>query len=318
MPDRRGSDRRGFALLAVLWIVVGLSALALALNLATREAVHTSQNRLNAARARWMAEGCFAAAQSLIESAAASDGSWLSSAATSEAIDNAMADALTMANAPCRVDLRPVGRALDINRASSVAIARTLRAAKVSAGDAGELARAIVAWRDQDGGSPPERAKPLPQSPAGPAADSVRPVFSDTRELHRVAGFDAAEAAVGRLDTLFTTEPGRLLFDWAPGPVLASLPGFTQEAIDQAIWLRSQGEPIHGLDGLLARTSPAARDSLLAHAAEINALTVAQADGWVLAASAKSGQSPAVEARIEARLAIARGTAAVVWWRESW
>jgi hypothetical protein len=317
MPYRMGADRRGFALLAILWIVVGLSGLALALNLATREAVLASQNRLNSGRAKWMAEGCFATARSIIGSAMASGGSWFAEGDMPEVVDDAMADASALVDWPCHVTMRPVGAALDVNQASSAAFGRTLRAAKVPTADADNLALAIVAWRTQRGYS---AVTPNSTSPhqADSRVDSARPPFSDTRQLHLVTGFDAAEAIVGNVDTLFTTEPGRLLFDWAPAAVLASLPGFTQEVIDEVNILRSQGEPIRRLDGLLLRTSSSGRDSLLAHAAEINALTTMRPDGWILTVTAASGQSPTVEARIEARLTIAGGVVAMVWRRESW
>src|SRR3712207_133644 len=54
-PVRR---RRGFVLLAVLWLLTGLASLGLVLSLAGREAVGTTSNRMGLARARWVAEGC--------------------------------------------------------------------------------------------------------------------------------------------------------------------------------------------------------------------------------------------------------------------
>ncbi|MDB4949022.1 MAG: hypothetical protein JWM27_1671, partial [Gemmatimonadetes bacterium] len=58
MTGRRRDSRRGFALLAVLWILVGAAALGLAVALSGRSAVAAAQNRVDLARARWAAAGC--------------------------------------------------------------------------------------------------------------------------------------------------------------------------------------------------------------------------------------------------------------------
>src|SRR5688572_14206189 len=63
--------RRGFALLAVLWVMVSAAALGLTLSLAAREAVATARNRTAAARAMWRAEGCLERSRAAIADAIA-------------------------------------------------------------------------------------------------------------------------------------------------------------------------------------------------------------------------------------------------------
>ncbi|NUO62128.1 MAG: hypothetical protein HOQ30_09335 [Gemmatimonadaceae bacterium] len=58
--------RRGFALPAVLWVIVGVSAISLAGTLAARESVATAQNRVDHTRAAWRAEGCLEIARAAI------------------------------------------------------------------------------------------------------------------------------------------------------------------------------------------------------------------------------------------------------------
>ncbi len=59
---------RGFALLAVLWLVAALAALAMAGTAAARVAGAATMNRVVLARARWAAEGCLAAVRATLDS----------------------------------------------------------------------------------------------------------------------------------------------------------------------------------------------------------------------------------------------------------
>jgi type II secretory pathway component PulK len=66
---RRG-ERRGFALLAVLWVVVALAALAATGAIGARTAGAVTRNRIALARARWAAEGCLAVQLARLDSLA--------------------------------------------------------------------------------------------------------------------------------------------------------------------------------------------------------------------------------------------------------
>jgi type II secretory pathway component PulK len=63
-------EGRGFALLAVLWVIVALTALAATGVLAARSAGAVTMNRVALARGRWAAEGCLAVAQVRLDSLA--------------------------------------------------------------------------------------------------------------------------------------------------------------------------------------------------------------------------------------------------------
>lgn len=56
--DRHQCRRRGFAMLAVLWIIVALSVLALAVGEVARHAVASVQREHDRTVGRWAAEGC--------------------------------------------------------------------------------------------------------------------------------------------------------------------------------------------------------------------------------------------------------------------
>ncbi len=63
------TGRRGFALLAVLWLVAAVTTLAGTSVHLARSAGSVSSNRIALARARWAAEGCVAVAQAELDSA---------------------------------------------------------------------------------------------------------------------------------------------------------------------------------------------------------------------------------------------------------
>jgi Tfp pilus assembly protein PilX len=70
VPGAAVSRERGFALLAVLWVVVALAALTGAGVLSERTGGRVTRNRIALARAHWAAEGCLAVALSALDSTA--------------------------------------------------------------------------------------------------------------------------------------------------------------------------------------------------------------------------------------------------------
>lgn len=69
------ANREGFALLAVLWVVVALSALAAGAVERARADASVTGDHVARMRARWAAEGCLAVAQSRMETAPRAGGS---------------------------------------------------------------------------------------------------------------------------------------------------------------------------------------------------------------------------------------------------
>jgi type II secretory pathway component PulK len=103
------TNRRGFALLAVLWVVVALAALAAGAVERARAEASVTGDRVARMRARWAAEGCLALAQERIEAA-------LISAGTLQAPS---ADTLYFANgARCVAEVYDTGARLNIDSAA--------------------------------------------------------------------------------------------------------------------------------------------------------------------------------------------------------
>jgi type II secretory pathway component PulK len=59
----------GYALLAVLWITVGVGALTFMISTAARDAIGTSRNRIALAQASWSAAACLAETRAVLADA---------------------------------------------------------------------------------------------------------------------------------------------------------------------------------------------------------------------------------------------------------
>lgn len=231
--------RGGFALISVLWIVVGVSALAMAGSLAAREAVASARNRADLADAAWRAEGCLErgrAAMSQALKAARNEGP---GSGTWDRMDRAVRESPLLAGSGCTVEMIAAGAALDVNSTPDDAIHRALTAHGVPAARADSLVDALGDWRDADSVPRPRGAERGWYRANARRAPRDGPL-ADARELVLVRGFDA----VPGVEALLCTEPGRVPLGHAPAAVLASLPGFTPEAVARVVDIRSRGEAI--------------------------------------------------------------------------
>jgi type II secretory pathway component PulK len=300
----------GFALLAALWVLVGVSVLLLTVAVAGREAAHAARNRIALNRARWRAADCLERARAVIGDAlAAEEVHELRPGAAS-----AWSDAdHTLASSPlipreCGLVARAAGTGVDVNHADVETLTRLFRAAGLSTFGADSLAAAIADWRDSDEqpralgaerGWYAGRGDILPRN--GP--------FADIRELARVRGW------VASFDTLVDVDSARVPLDHAPVAVLASLPGMGVEAVATLQELRAKGVGVDLAD-LGPRLSPGARQSFEASFLTLAARVATEPDAWIVSAHAREG-NPALVAVVELTLVRASGRVAVVR-RRSW
>jgi len=304
----RGSDA-GFALIAVLWVMVGLSALALAGTLAARDAVSAATNRAELARAAWSAEDCLERTRAAVSAALADAAEEGPDAPTWRALDGAVGASLLVRG--CDLAVVPAGRAVDLNAADGEWLRRLFLAAGVGGARADSLADALLDWRDAD-----DQARPFGMEAAGYRA-AGRPLprngpLADERELAGVQGFGRGDG----VDTLLTVEPGRVFLDRAPAAVLASLPGMTPEAVVRLQQMRGATRGAPSLAALADGLSPGSRDALLRAYQELATLTAPTPDAWIVTARGRSG-TPPLTAAVQARLVRAGPRAAVVR-RRSW
>jgi hypothetical protein len=205
----------------------------------------------------------------------------------------------------------PAGARLDVNAADADELRRLFVADGFLAAQADSLTDAVLDWRDADDQPRPGGIESAGYRAAGMEAPRNGP-FADVRELARVRGL----AAVRGLDTLLTAEPGRVLLDRAPRAVLASLPGFTSEAVARLEEVRSRTGRAPELAALADGLSPAGRDVILRAYQDLAGITAPEPDAWIVTARGHAG-TPPVAAALEVRLVRAGPRAAIVR-RRSW
>ncbi|HSC31451.1 MAG TPA: hypothetical protein VLD17_06985 [Gemmatimonadaceae bacterium] len=308
--------RRGFVLLAVLWVMLGVSAIGFGLALLARRAAGTAYNRRAATRAMWLAEDCASRAEAAIGDALAHGRG--DSSATADVVrqswaglDTAVATSALMRDLPCARTLLPAGTTIDVNTADDSMLVRLFVALGNAPAAADSLADAILDWRDPDDVPRPGGAEGswyLAQQRKPPRNAAL----ADVRELARARGFERLTG----LDSVLGVEPFRIVLDRAPLAVVAALPGFTGEAVARVADHRASGVPISDLLALSAELSPAARAAMLADYPDLVRLTTSEPDAWILTARGTAG-SPPVTVALELELVRAGDRAAIIR-RRTW
>ena len=308
----RRRKRDGFALLAVLWVIVGLTTLSLAASLTTRNALSAARNRTELTRARWAANDCLERARAAMATALLApeieDRRGLSGWS---ALDGAVGSSPLVTSAHCDVRLRAVGSRIDINHADAEMIGALLGRLGIAAPRQDSMVDALLDWRDAD-----DVPRPLGAERAWYAAHRRfaprNGFFGSVREISRVRGFET----LGGLDSVLDVEPGRVSLAHASPTVIGALPGLGDEAIARIIERRARGLTLDDMSALAGQLSPAAGRRMLARYSDLSHYATTEPDAWILEARATRG-APPVTAVIEARIARAGDRAAIVRLR-SW
>lgn len=314
------TQRRGFALLAVLWIVVAASVLAMATHAVARRALDGASNRTDLLRTRWIAGDCLERARATIahvlayrgdpqsgitiDPFAATEHSWRS-------LDDAVRPSRLLPLDGCELSVRAVGSRVDINAANEELLRALLQWSGTPVKRVDSLVDAILDWRDADDVPRPLGAERTWYAAAQRQLPRNGP-FADTRELRLVRGLESLPG----LDGLFDVEPGRISLQHAPEAVLLALPGFGAEVVGRIAELRARGQPIPDLVVLGGSVSPTAREAMLARYADLVRLTTTEPDAWIVTARGHAGPKPVTYA-LEVRLVRAGDRAAIVR-RRSW
>lgn len=311
------TPRRGFALLAVLWVLVGLSALALGAALTGREALASARNRVALTRAAWLAEGCAETARAAMGEAMGRSDLGRSGipdpAAAWRALDRVVTSSPLWAEASetCELTLVPAGLKVNLSAADGEQLRRLFGALGFATDRADSLADALLDWEDRDDLVRPSGAEREWYTSALRAVPRNAPI-SDLRELVAVRGF---ESLVPALDSVAWTEPGRLVLERAPMAAIASLPGFSDEVVARVAESRMRdagaSRPALELQALASQLSGPAARAFTLRMGELAALLTSAPEVWILTARASYGV-PAVEAETELRLVGANGRTAIV------
>jgi general secretion pathway protein K len=298
--------------LAVLWVLVGVGAIAVASLLVARGAVSAARNRIALTRARWQAEDCLERARVVVDGALGDrddvprpvPGGWA-------VLDLVVVGSPVVTDAGCDLTFRAAGTAVDVNVADGEQLGALLANLGLAAPRADSMVDALLDWRDADDIPRAHGAERAWYHAAHLAVPRNGPL-ADVRELRRVRGWGSDVLSDSVLDAVFTVEPGRIVWDRAPAAVLASVPGMTPEALARIAELRVRGVSVGDASTLGAVLSPASALALSSRYADVQRLTASEPDAWVVTARGHEGVAPTLTATVVVRLVRAGARAAVV------
>ncbi|MEA3244988.1 MAG: type II secretion system protein GspK [Gemmatimonadota bacterium] len=242
--------RRGVAMLAALWLVVGITIVALDFALAAQERRALGIAAADRARASAAALGAFALTRAQLEyalragpqSTAGSVGR-LQSSDPWLGVDSLYSGVEMVDSLPVVVAAADLGAKLNINALSETEL-RTFFSYLL--GDyvlSDQLAQCISDWRDVDD---------IPRTKGGERDDYIKagllrlPANQDIRDLEELLDVKGMTPEIYALVSPYLTTVGaaQVNLNSAPVPVLRVLPGMTDEIISRILQLRSRGSRI--------------------------------------------------------------------------
>jgi general secretion pathway protein K len=276
----RFAQRRGFALLAAMWLVVAITTIALEFGLQAHERRETTIDLAERAQA-------MAAAMAGIETERARFDQLMKQiqqGQTPPGIDVRhiqlsliallrVPDSGTVGNAKFTAQLRNGGEWLNINLMSEDMWRNFFISFNVGYDAADRLAQAIMDWRDPDDLPRPRGVERDAYIQAGALALPTNRNFTSISELRGVMGM-TPELYARIAQYLSVCTSGHIDIDDAPEAVLYGVPGFTSEVVTTILGERTS-IPFGGggLRNLESRVSAAARQSLVANSAAIQQAT---------------------------------------------
>lgn len=290
------NDRRGFALIAVLWALVLAAGLAAELHAGTAGDRRTAIAARQEARARWAARGGLAHAEDAIRAKLGTQAATGSLPGTDTLV--VPPEVLDFDGVEVRVAVVDARARLQLNLAAPEELRRLFAAAGLSGPAAYALAATVVRWRAENGPRIEARA-------VDTAAASMRPpagAFRSVAELRGVTGVSpGAYAAVAPYLTV--ASDGRINLNTAPSAVLRALPGFDAPAA-AAVVARRRSAPFLTPYELEAALPPGSRERVHDRMAELMArIAFSPREAEVRVTAAEPGQGAGATLRAVAVLA---------------
>jgi len=300
--------RRGFAMIAVLWMLISLASIAAGVALVARLSVGAARNRMSFVRMFWSAEGCAAIIESALHDQFITDSvDAIQRARTEESdhrttwtnVDGIIRDVARQLPRQCTVRATAGGSVININAVDAPTLQRLFALLHIPPSQSDSLIDALMDWRDPDEdvrrfGAEREwydhAGRPAPRNAA----------FMSPDELRNVRGFENFAG----LDSLFGVDTERIAFWQAPLVVVASLPGINDEAIGLAARLRASHRRLPDLLDFANQLSPATREVFANHYGEIRRLATTDPDSWTITVRALSPGAEvgvAITTRLERR-----------------
>jgi general secretion pathway protein K len=247
--------RRGFALLAALWLVVAIAAIALQFSIEARErraiGILASERGIQHAAAL----GGLALMQARLEEAlrlgpSADANPGLARLRATDpwfGADSVFSGPVLVDSMEVAVQVRDLGEKLNVNRMSEVQLQTFFSFLLKDFSKSTQLSQAIMDWRDADSIPRPSGAERDAYIKEQMLALPTNAPFREIEELQDVMGMtpDIYAQASPYLTTHGTTNQVNL--NSAPVPVLRALPGMTDVTLNLILQMRSQGRRINNV-----------------------------------------------------------------------
>jgi type II secretory pathway component PulK len=254
----RRSSRRGVALLAALWLIVAIAAVALQFSLAARERRVLGLAAADRGRDIALATGALSSMQARMEYD-------LRNGPTGEAANSAISGADPWFGAdsvysgttyvdsfPVDVLARDLGTMININVAQENDLRLLFGYVLGSANIADKLAQAIMDWRDVDENPRPNGAEAQQYLDDGRLVLPANGPFREVDDLVHLYGMtDDVLALLRPYITTHGETQARINLNAAPEPVLRALPGMSDAILAQILSLRSMGRRITSVSQVL-------------------------------------------------------------------
>jgi general secretion pathway protein K len=248
--------RRGVALLAGLWLVVAIAAVALQFSIEAHERRNIGILASERGIERGAAMGALALMQARLEYALrvgptgsnpglarlrASD-PWLD-------VDSLYSGPVMVDSMQVDIEAHDLGEKLNINQLNETELQTFFSFLLSDYSKATQLSQAIMDWRDADSIPRPQGAERDAYIKAEMLALPTNAPFRTIEELQDVMGMTSEiyQKASPYLTTLGT---GQVNVNTAPVPVLRALPGMTDATLNRILQLRSQGGRINNISDL--------------------------------------------------------------------
>jgi len=230
------SDRRGFALLATLWVLAVLAAVAVTVMAAARAERRATVNVATEARSRWaVAAGLAMLLDELLDGSAEHSLQVL----TRPADSTVPPVRFRLNGLDTRVDVVDARSRLNLNLADSLQLRRLLEVMGVAGPRAATLTAAVLDWRDPDSVRRPDGAEAADYADLRPPAVPRNGPFDTGEEIREVLGVGDPLAARLAL-VVGTAGDGRVNVNTAPATVLATLPGVSLEGARRLVTRRRE------------------------------------------------------------------------------
>ena len=291
--------RRGFALIAAIWLMVALSALGLEVATLAHTRRLSAANAIESERARGAADAGIEHARARLTRLLGGSPSFDSSASRDpwQRFDLALRDTMRLGDARYHVELTDANARVNVNLAGENQLRRLFAGLRIDAGVGDRLAQVIADWRDADDLPHLRGAERSAYLAAGLRTTPRNAPLVRVEELRDLYGMTPALYS-GIAPYVTVQGSGQINLNRADRAVLLSLPGVNEEAAAVILKLRANGVVITNFEQVAAALPSAARTAFSDAAAELLPLVTfetreveVRSDGWVTGSPVRARSS---------------------------